>query len=282
MADSVKEIISAGVELAEFHVLDSGGYISGSTGTVASGAAGAAAGRIRGIQTASVTTPDDELVTIPGDDGVMGAFTFEPDTVPQFTIDVGVQDLDDEAAFQTSRVYQRGNLNMGILQPSGSTLVDMLVILTSKTKAKTPGSDGISRYSGYILPKVNARPKGRVEFAGRQGAVYRYACVANVSDTFGAGETMRADTFGTESGVIIPWTGLYRLTAHRFTGDGVTTAFTLGKTPATSTAADFQVWINGVVQNSGYSVNTTTKVITFSPAPALNAKIVVAYFFVNS
>jgi uncharacterized protein (TIGR02217 family) len=71
------------------------------------------------------------------------------------------------------------------------------------------------------------------------------------------------------------------------TGDGVTKQFQIYKTysigsasysrditkPVTSTVS---VWLNGVLQVSGYSVSRTTGIITFSPAPIYHASIEVA------
>lgn len=73
-------------------------------------------------------------------------------------------------------------------------------------------------------------------------------------------------------------------------GDGTTTQFQLLKkyTSGSQTyvrtiekpvAGSVKVAIDGVVQNSGWSINTTTGMITFSVAPSLNAEVTAGYEF---
>jgi hypothetical protein len=59
-----------------------------------------------------------------------------------------------------------------------------------------------------------------------------------------------------------------------FTGNGVTTAFTLGSSPASKTSTN--VYINGVYQHKD-TYSLTGAVITFSEAPYDTALVEVSY-----
>jgi hypothetical protein len=282
MAVNVSQIIAAGFELCEYHILDSNGVIAGTAGSIPAVGAIVGAGVVLGVQTANIAVPEPERVNIPGDDTSLGKFQFDSQDTPEFNLVVGAQDLQQEAAFQSMLVESDGDMNMGVLQPFSPTYKDLLLIFTSKTKSYAAASRGTSQYSGYIIAKVQAQPLGRVTFEGRAGAGFQYACIANQSTTWGVGATFQTAVQGTESAVLRPWSAENRISMDRATGNNVATTFTLNHKPASSAAAKCRIRVNGVQLLSGYTVNATTKVVTFSVAPANNAVVTFTYEWIPS
>lgn len=283
MAD-IQQVIAAGVQLAQYHFLDSNGYIAGTTGTAAAGASGSAMGVILGIQSADVTVPEPDRVPIPGDDTTLGIFQFDSTETPSFTIDVGVHDLGIDAYAQGTNVVNDGDMTFGVLQPSQPTYRDALLILSSVSKSYESDSRGVSKWYHYVIPKVTMQPLGRVTIQGREGAAFRYACIANVSTTRGAGATMRTGTGfeGTESATILPFTSDNRITMQRYVGDNSTTVWNLAKIPASSAIAKTRVYVNGVIRLSGVTISVAAKTLTITPAVATDLPIVVIHEYVNS
>lgn len=279
---NVQQIISAGVQLAQYHFLDANGYVAGTTGTVTAGANGSPMGTMLGIQEASATVPDTDVEPVAGDDGTLGTFIFDPTSTPTFTIDIGVHDLAIDAYAQGTNVVNDGDMSYGVLQPQLPTYRDALIILTSVAKSYEATTRGTSKYYHYVLPKVTMHPVGRVAIAGRTAAAFRYSCVEQVSTTRGAGATMKVSVEGTESGTIIPLTSDNRITMQRFDGDNTTTVWNLAKRPASTAIAKCRVYVNGLIQLSGVTISATNKTVTISPAVATSLPIVVIHEYVNT
>lgn len=278
---TVQQVISAGVQLAQYHFLDNG-VIAGTTGTVTSGIDGSAMGTMIGIQTAAVTVNEPDRVPVPGDDGVLGTFQFDTTDNPSFTVVVGVHDLGIDAAAQSTNVVSDGSMVYGVLQPSAPTYRDALLILSSVAKSKDSSNSGVSWWYHYILPKVTMTPLGRVTFEGRTDAAFQYACVANPSTTRGHGATMKTTVEGTESASIIPVQSANRITMQRWVGDNSRTVFNIAKKPYTTGTSYNRVYINGLIRLSGVTIDATAKTLTITPAPATDDVIVLIHEYVNS
>lgn len=277
MADNVKSLIAAGFEILEFHVLDSVGYASGATGTVASGATGAAAGRIKAVKTMDIQVSDPEAVNITGDDNFQGQFIFAPNQGPSFIIEMAINNLTNDAVFQSTTVEDLGNISLGVEQPADPSYPDITLLAVSRAKSKEVGTDGVSQYAGVIIPKTQIVPLGRSGFNERGEATYRYRVIASTSDADPWGKTYTNATNGTTGAVIRPWSAANRVTTHRFTGDAATLAFVLSQTPASTSLSDVIVFKDGLRMTTGVTVVVATKTVTFSVAPATGSKIVIFY-----
>lgn len=279
MPANITQLIAAGLDRTEFHILDSNGYAAGS-GTVTAGAAGSAAIRALGAQNADLALPDSDIVNIPGDDTSQGTFEFDPEGTPVFNLDVGVQNLTHEGYFQGTNVESQGDISLGVLQPKDRATIDAFLILTSKSKSKASGSDGSTNWTGAIIPKATLRPMGRVAYEGRAGGAFRYRVATSAADKMPWGKTLNEADNGTEAAPIVEWSAPGRISVHRFTQTSGLTAFgPLAYTPAGATNTSIRVFVNGVIQLAGWTASTATKIITFSPAPADNAVIVVVYTY---
>lgn len=279
MPANITQLIAAGLDRVEFHLLDQNGYAAGN-GTVVAGAAGAAALRALGAQSGDLALPDSDIVNIPGDDGSQGTFEFDPEGTPTFNLDVGVQNLVHQGYFQGTNVETQGDISLGVLQPKDRATIDAFLILTSKSKSKASGSDGSSNWTGAIIPKATLRPMGRVAYEGRAGAAFRYRVVTAAADKTPWGKTLTEADNGTEAAPIIEWSAPGRISVHRFTQtSGLTVFGPLAYTPAGATNASMRVFVNGVIQLAGWSASTVTRQITFTPAPPDAAVIVVVYTY---
>lgn len=276
MAVNVNQVIAAGFEILEYHVLDTSGYAAG-TGSVAAGAI-AAASRIKAVKTMDIQIVEPENVNITGDDNFQGQFIFAPAQGPSFNIEVAINNLTNDGIFQGTSVESLGDINLGVEQPTNPVYPDIALLAVSRAKSKVSGSDGVSGYTGVIIPKCQIVPLGRGGFNERGEATYRYRVIASTSDADPWGKTYRDSVQGTTGAVIRPWTAENRVTIERATGDGATTTFTLSQTPASSSVTlKVLVFKDGLQMTSGVTVNTSTKVVTFSVAPASNSKIVFFY-----
>lgn len=277
MADNVKTLIAAGFERLDFHILDSTGIAAGTTGTVSQGAAGSAAGRMLGVQTAEIKVGEPDNVNIPGDDGNLGTFEFGPAEIPSFDIIVGVMDLTWEAVFQGTTVFNEGSFSWGVLDPNNPSYADVAFIGVSRAKSKESGTDGVSHYQHVLIPKANVIPLGRDTYQGRTGAGFRYRVQPTRTDSYPWGLTLKDAVQGTPGGVIFPFTAPNRTTFHRFTGDNGTASFTVAENFATASTNECRVYINTTLTTGGVTPTAGAKTLAIAPAPGTNAKIVVYY-----
>lgn len=280
MATNVNEVISAGFALCEYHILDSNGYIAGSAGVAPDPGNLVGAGRVLGVQNANITVPEPDREPVPGDNTTLGKFQFDSLDTPEFNLVVGAQNLAQEAAFMSMSVESDGDMQMGVLQPDLPTYKDLLLIFTADAKSQASGSRGVAQFTGYIVPKVQAQPLGRVAFEGRTAAGYQYACIANQSTTWGVGATFQSAVQGTESAVMRPWTAENRISMDRATGNGVKTVWVLSHKPASSSVLKMRIRVNGVKLLTGYTVDVATRSVTFSVAPVNNAVVTFHYEWV--
>lgn len=277
MADNQKQLIAAGFERLDFHILDSAGIAAGTTGTITSGATGSAGGRFKGVQTAEIKVGEPDNVNIPGDDSNQGSFVFGPAEIPSFDIIVGVMDLSIEAAFQSTTVFDEGSFSWGVLDPGSPSYADVALLGVSRAKSKVSSNDGVSHFQMIAVPKCQIIPLGRDSYQGRTGAGFRFRVLPTRADAYPWGLTLKDSVQGTQNGVIFPFTAPNRTTFHRWTGDGSTTGFTAGENFATAAVAECRVYIATTLTTGGVTPTSGAKTLTISPAPANNAKIVAYY-----
>ncbi len=278
MVANLRRAIAAGYERLYYGMLDGAGYVIG-TDIVppASGAAGSGMGRIDGVKTSAVAIAEPETVAVTGDDGVLGQFIFPPTDTPSFVIETGVNDLDLIAKFQGTKVEDAGDISIGILQPNAPSFPDVCLILQRRAKSRASASVGVSAWEGIIIPKCVLVPLGADTFTERGVATFRYKVSVNISTTMPWGKAIGETDNGTDGGAIFPFTAENRVHCHTFIGDGTISAFVLAYTPAATTVNKVRVFINGVATTTGVTIDSATKTVTITAAPALGAKIVIFY-----
>ena len=271
--------VFAGFDRAEGHVLDSAGVIGGTSGTVASGAAGSPGFRILAAKDAqNAGAPDADAVAITGDDAYQAGFIFPSAQVRRFTLTASVLGLDINAYMSNINAYAVGNSEVGFLDANPFTTLSLAIILTSQAKSAQGSDLGQGMFGGYIIPQIQGVPLGRQTLQERQAGINRIGFVESQAAQFPWGETFKLGTHGIVTATLIPWMSSYRKALHRFTGDGATTVFgPLLYQPATTSLSDVVVYKNGYRQTSGITIQQSAQTITFAPAPANNDKIAVYY-----
>lgn len=279
MAVNIKEFIAAGFDSGWYTILDTSGYAGGVSGAVTSGAAGEAAGFLKGVQTADLNIVEPETVPVPGEDSVIGQFIFPPDQLPSFTIEAGAINYNDVNRFQGTSSEDIGDMTITPLQPENPVYADTAFLFTRRNKSKAAASDGVGGYEHLVIPKANAVPLGAFPLTGRTAASGRYrVSVGSNQQKFATGATYFNAVAGTTGAAITAITSENPMTWHTFVGTGAVTVFgPLEKTPASTSLNKVHVYKDGLRMTTGVTINTTTRELTFSVAPASNSKIVVFY-----
>lgn len=280
MTANVTELIAAGFDRLEYHMLDANGIAAGASGSLSAGATGAPAGRMRGVKTSDINIPEPDITNITGDDSPLGNFIWSPTTLPGFNIDVAVADLQDEGYFQGTIPENSGDMTFGVWQPKEQEFPDFCLIGVSRAKSKMSGTDGVSGFSGIVIPKCNVVPLGRVSFTEREGAVFRYRVAVNMSDAYPWGQTLKTAVQGTQGGAVFPWTAENRITMHAWTGTGAVTTFNTQETPASSSANKMRIFVDSVINSGGLTITPASKSVLISPTPG-SVRVVGVYEYTS-
>lgn len=271
--------IAAGFDRVEYGVVDTDGYLVGSSATApaAGNQSGSSLARLRGAKTFPISIPEAETQVATGDDVALAKFLFQAADFPAGVLETAVHDLDFDALAQGTLVRNEGDLSIGVLQPENPIYTDLMLLLQRQAKSFTSGSRGAKRWYGIVCSFVNITPLGVDSFTERQVATARYGFTLNSFDRSPWGSVLTVAAYGTERATLHPFTADNPTTMQRFTGNNTEDEFTLASTPVSQ--AKTRVWVNGVVKTvvSDYTVNTSTKVVTFASPPASDAKIVVWY-----
>lgn len=223
--------ISAGVQQTQFMFYDANGDPSGESPTALTNGQYSGAYGWVGIQELPTGLLEAESVTIPGDDGSLGAILFASDAPREGLITFGQMDLTLEAAFQNTLVETLGDIKMGLIDTANTILASGAMITQARSVKRSTGVQGQAGWSGLIYPNVQVQPLNRETFSGRTAGSYRYKFVAQQSFYKPWGVTISDEVNGDVGAYAIPFTSPYPLTLGAFRGDGIITSWTLHKTP---------------------------------------------------
>lgn len=258
MATNVKQFISAGFAMAQWARTD-GPYPYGPTGVLAQGS-GAELARLYGVKTADVSVPDPEVVTITGDDGTLGIFTFPSNELPSFILEVGQSDYTLASETQNTNVYTIGTYyDIQLQQPNDPQFNDVMLVFTSQAKSKESGSDGESGWHHLIAPKAQMSYLGAA-FNERGEKTFRYQVVINKFSRYPWGQNLNINAEGTQSAAMFEWFTERRVAFFTYIQSGSGGSIVLDRTPLAANRV--MAWRNGV--NFVPSVNVGTRTITLS------------------
>lgn len=276
----MNKYIAAGTTLAFFGFVDTLGFLTGESTTAPAVNVLSPMRRLLGIQSASPGLPEGEDVNIEGDDDVLGTISFAPNTTPAFVANFGAFDLATAAAMQQTAVEQLGSISLGVLQPNDPGSPNGTLIIQGKSVDKDDGTEGQAGWSGMIFPLVTAQPLGREEFSGRTAASNRIKFTAQKAGKKPWGVTIADGDLGTNGASIIEFSNPNPLIMDRFTGNGAATSCTLTK--AAASVNDVFAFVNTqkLSHGSGLTVTPGSRTLTFTAAPASNAKVIILYGFV--
>lgn len=277
MPANVLEFIAGGFKLAYYTKLDTDGYATGASGVVAAGATFTPAGRIKAARTAPIQLEAPTASPVTGDNVVYGAFQFAPENVPNFTLELAVNNMTFNARAQGSLTRNIGNASVGVIQPQAFTPTDLALWFIRDAKSQQGSTVGKGMYQTIMLMKATAYPLG-ANLAQREVANFQAQITINPSSGTPLGYTLTTTNENTEVASGLEWTSDYPFFLDATLGTGAVTAFgPLTFTPASSSLSDVLVYVEGIRQTANVTINTTTKLVTFSVAPLSGQRIEVWY-----
>jgi len=284
MANAARAI-QAGFRRCIVHLLDTSGYAMGITGSLANGS-DAGSYQMMGVKTGDMQLPEPDKTDITGDDRFLGAFVWPLSASPSGSIEAAVYDQDLFTALEGTTKRALGGAELHVLGGQEASPKDVCMVFQSEAKSQTTGFAGLSKKFGIIVPKAAVSVLGPSTFNERGEINARLAVTIQSADKYPWGEALSVANEGVTNGVMIPFTSDYWVDIHAFVGDGSTTTVTLDHTPAgdgTGTPARVLVWKNGtaLTVTSDFTVNTSTKVVTFVTAPAAGDKVIIWYEWVS-
>lgn len=271
MADSV---IGAGFNYIYFGVVNSSGYLQGST--TAGAAAGASAGmkRLIGARTIPFALPEPEVITVTGDNEPKVSFQFPNAEIINGVFEMASRDLDFEALVAGVKVQTIGTLEQIPIDPSGATSPTMMLLVQRKGKNVEAGSVGTTLWEHFTVLSADITPL-LADVTERTFSPYRYAFNLSKRDRAGTGATFTVVADGTIETTMVGTVGSYPIHYQAFQGDGATTAITLDYTPVA--LANVYVYDNGVRKYPTTHYTLSGKTLTMQYTPTNGAWLTVLY-----
>lgn len=255
---------------------------NGTTSTALANGADASAAHLLGADNLTLQPNAPNRVQIPGDDGVIAQFLFEPTELPSGDLVIGAFDANFAAQAQGSKVYADGDFDVSVLGIADVQYADIVLIVQSQAKSLHSGNTGSGWYV-KMYPAVNVLPMGDAGLSNQGAMNFTHAIVANKFSTLPWGVQLSDTNHGTTQAISYgPFFSENRVMLHVFVGDGSETTVTLAKTPAAANGNKVKVWEDGVAQayTTDFTVNAGTRVLTFASAPGAGTISVIRYEWV--
>jgi len=267
--------IGAGFNIMLRGFFDSSGNFLG--GTTTAPTAGVVAGspmlRLQGGRTLPVQALEPDVVPADGDDQTLVTFEFDPAGLPNGVFEMAVRDDVFEALVQGTKVWESGNIRVGVYEPGDRASEPTAFLLTRRAKSWTAGERGVKKFQHLFIPQSSVKPLGNT-YEQRTFNGYGYAINLSKADRL-AWTTVNNTEHGTTTGAMFPIESDNPLMIQRWTGDNVTVAYTMTKTLATGGTQ--VVFVNDVQQANPGNWTSAGTTLTFGVAPAAAARIVSVY-----
>lgn len=267
---NIKEFISAGFDQMQIARLDSNGYPAGIAGSVAQGST-AYLRRFAGVKTAEVQIPETVVVSVTGDDGLLGTFQFESNEPRTFELTVGELDMTIATQIAGSSIYQVGSYyDFAPFDPQDPSFADCLLLLSSQAKSVVSGSRGAGYYHMLLpLAQLVYRGSNRTE---QEAMTHTYTVTINRADKFPWGNAFSTDNIGKDAATGLLWFSQNRMTLDSYRYNGSDTNYLLSRVPFTDGNSKIHVatWQSTVGGTEGKDVTglttvvAATKTLTFS------------------
>jgi hypothetical protein len=278
MATGVNSFSTLGIKIF-YWATKNGVYPNGTTTTPLSAGSGAGMGRLSGVSGLSVTEPDSPIITASANNGVLVQFVGEPQELPSGTLTQ--QSLDQQfAAVATGvKLHTEGDYEYLPGFPACFNYADLFFVINAPAKSTEPATFGQSGWEVTEYFLVNAQAKSGGDKQTNTISEIASPLTLNRVGVLPSGVTITDSAYGTTQMAKRVYWAEYPITYHVFIGNGTATTVTLNETPAAANGNRVQVWNNGtaLVYTTDFTVNVTTKVLTFASAPASNAVQVIRY-----
>src|SRR5574341_217122 len=272
-----KKRIGAGWQYFFWGVINSDGRFIGQTTTGAT--AGSATGhpmlRLRGARVFPLGIPDNEVITVEGDDEALATFDFEAAALPSGVFEMAVRDNNFEAVVQGTKVQALQQWETGVLQPGSPAFTQINALLQRRSKKFESGVEGVKAWECLYVPLMTVTPK-YAEVRTRVFSPYRYSFAVSKGNRNPWGATLSTLLNGTQTAAAIPFDSDNPIMIESYQGNNSQLTFTLSYTPV-SGSARAAVTINDVLQTytTHYTIAGTT--VTFIAAPGSSAIVNVMY-----
>lgn len=274
---------SFGIQYAFWAALN-GAYPYGTTGSISNGG-NAGMGRLRGVNSVQISESEAGTVYVNGDNGVVTSFLTQPQELPKGPINLGVMDQNFAAKSNGSVVYAEGDWDILGGVPQCYTFADLCLVLNAPGNAQESANLDEAGYEVTMILKLQNKANLFNEMA--TNAARQFANNTNVKRSTKElwGRAFSAVSDGSTAFAVRQFFSPYPVTIHTFVGDNSTTTVTLNETPAAATGTAVQAWQadTKLVYGSGagkYTVDTSTKVVTFGTAPGTGVKVILPYQFI--
>ena len=284
MAVNISQFLFGATKVA-FYGAVVGGYANGTSAVALPNGTAQGMGRLKGFQTASVGKPAASAVAVLGDGGVIGGFMAQPQEIKGGDAAVAVVDHNFKALAEGYKVYVDGDYDIMGDTVSCAEYRPLMLVINTPALSQEAGTVGQSGWAVAEYWNVRAQVTGPAEYNGQEaGYVGQYTATMTMfaTDVEPCGRAVTVANYGKrELDSVLYWSP-NPVTYHAFRGNGTTTAITLDEKPAEANGLKVQVWIDGIAQSytTNYTVDVTTKVVTFVSAPSNGARVVVRYQFV--
>lgn len=271
---NVRRLISAGFALGQIGFNDSNGYQGGIAGSTAEGAVSPMK-VIAGVKTANIQIPADALVSVTGDNTVLGTFEFTSNEPRSFEFTVGELDLDIANKSQGTSIYTEGiyyDFMLGDVPERD--FLDGVTIFSSNAKIVELGNR--SGFYHIVFPNSTMSYQG-TSLNEQDEVVQNYRLTINPFRTTPWGRNVN-DAFGKEEGHFLMIGTERRVTLNTYVHDGSSTEFLLSRVPFTSTTGIIRAFLmrndpngtTGINITSSVSVNASTRTVDISGVSPLN------------
>jgi len=246
----------------------------GVTGALSAGS-GAGMALLRSAQNIQIAEPDAARTYVLGDNGVTTSFLQRVQELPGGSLVRGVFDQDFYNYARGSSTTTLEDWDFSSFLTACDNFQDICFIINSPAQAMETANFGESGYQVILVFSSLVQAKILNQLQSAQVQTYN-----DVLTLKPAGKTLWNTSLSSPIG---GYAGLspYPVTQHVFIGNASADTVTLDYTPAAADGSKVLVWIGGTLKayTTDYTVNTTTKVLTFASAPANNAICTILYQF---
>lgn len=267
-----KKVIFADLSYAWYGKLAASSYYpAGLTGALVAGAtSGGGLVRLEGMKSAALTLPESTRLTQTGDGKPQGTFLLSPVEDVSGQLNMGILDLNYENMAQGTSIYTLDDMQISPMSPADPSFVDHLMLLSRPAKSKEAATTGLGRWLNYLIPILNASPRGDSAITERELADAIYDLVGNKAAYFPWGDALDSGNVGTSQAAAFRIITEYPLMIDVFVGDNSETTYTLSKLPVGDESSIYFSSYNyatGANADSELtSVSTSTGLVTWSSA----------------
>lgn len=279
MAWNYNESSVVGSQYCYWGIVGTNGYVYGTSGSSMANGSDSAMGRLKGLQSLTLTVPEAPRVNIPGDNGAVTQMTLQPQELPSGTATFGVFNQTFNTKVGGMLIDQLGDFDISGGVPQCWSYARIALVVNSPAIMLDAGANESQGWQVTIINNLTVVPSDGINISTATAQAFPYSIQARRATQRLWGTAYTTVTNGSTAFTHETFTSPYPVTIHTFIGDGSDTTLTLAETPAEASGDKVKVTINGVIKtySSDYTVNTSTKVLTFATAPASGAICEVVY-----